>query len=232
MESLDEKVKIWQGDLDPWNRLLPEWEKLLSPDERERAQRYHFEKDRRHFTASRALLRLLLGNELQQSADSLTFDYSEYGRPFLKEGGPFHSLNFNLSHSNGRFLLAIARKRRIGVDLEFIRPDVSFDSIAGRYFAEEEKEALAREPEEGKALLFFRYWTLKEAFMKAQGKGLSYSLNRFSVGWNLGESHVALAIRDEPGEASRWSLSFLQSPATFVAALAVEGRETLLELHS
>jgi len=228
----DEKVEIWEGDLDSFNAFLPEWEKLLSSEERERARRYHFEKDRRHFTASRALLRLLLGKKLDKAADALIFHYSEYGRPFLKEGHHSNPLNFNLSHSHGRFLLATAWNRRLGVDLEFIRHDVSFDSIANRYFAQEEREAIAAEPEEGKAPLFFRYWTLKEAFMKAQGKGLSYSLSRFSVRWNRSENRATLSIPDEPREASRWSLSFLKSQPDFVACLALEGSEIPVRSHS
>jgi 4'-phosphopantetheinyl transferase len=228
----EEKVQIWQGDLDRWFPLLPQWKNLLSPDEHERAERYYFEKDRRHFAASRSLLRILLGKMLKQDPAAFLFHYTEYGRPFLKEGAHPHPLEFNLSHSHGRFLLAAAWRRRVGVDLEFIRSDLSFDSISCRYFASEESEAVVNAPKERKPALFFRYWTLKEAFIKAQGKGLSYPLNRFSVQWRSGETRASLSVPSHPHEATRWSLRFLKPPTSFIAALALEGELPELELHS
>ena len=201
----------------------PKWSELLSSDERERAARFHFERDRQQYCATRAVLRILLGAYLQTSPHELEFQYSDKGKPALALRQEGSGLAFNASHSGDFALLGFTRCSHIGVDIEKIRDDFDTASIARLFFSAREQDELSRLPADQQHHAFFRCWTRKEAFIKALGEGLSHPLNQFDV--SLGTSgQVSLTTRPEPEEAAHWWLQAVELGPGYEAAFAISNR--------
>jgi 4'-phosphopantetheinyl transferase len=219
--NLDE-VHVWRAPLDAAENVLEGLERLLSPDERERAKRFIFQKHRRRFIVARAVLRELLGRYLNQEPDRMRFVYGPEGKPALAETGS-GSVRFNLSHSEALALYAFVRGREVGIDLEWINPRVAFEELAERFFTPVEASALRALPERAREAAFFACWTRKEAYMKAVGKGLSLPTQDFEVTLAPGEPAELISTRHDPEQAMRWSLLELDAGPGFAAALAVEG---------
>ena len=220
----DGEVHVWQIDLnegqtEPATKLSD----ILSDDERRRAAQFHFERGRRHFVRARGALRMLLGDYLRIAPESISFDYNRYGKPSLNGVEGEQGVKFNVSHSRGRALIAITKVGEVGVDIEYIRPDVEYDGIAARYFSAHEAATLRALPTALRHQAFFDCWTRKEAFIKAVGEGLSLSLQSFDVTLAPGEPAALLGTRFSEPDAARWSLHELQPGPDFAAAVAVEG---------
>jgi 4'-phosphopantetheinyl transferase len=220
----EDKVHVWRASLTLPASRIQGLRRLLSQDEIDRAERFHFQRDREHFIAGRGLLRTILGRYLDQEPDRLRFSYSPHGKPALTpefDGDTFH---FNLSHSRGLALFALTRGRQVGIDLEHIRSDLSNEEIAERFFSPQEVATLRSLPLDRRQEAFFSCWTRKEAYIKARGEGLSIPLDQFDVTLTPNEPAVLLAVRGNEGEVRRWSLLALAPTPDYVAALAVEGK--------
>jgi 4'-phosphopantetheinyl transferase len=219
----ENEVQLWRVDLATVAPGEPHWQKLLSDDERERAARFHFSRDRQRFVAARALLRTILGAYLACDPKDLTFQYSNKGKPALGPSHANHNLAFNISHSATVALLAFTRGRQIGVDVEHIRQDFDIEGIARRFFSiHEQSEFLTFAPAE-KYAAFFRCWTRKEAYIKATGEGLSLPLSQFDVSIAAGDARALLATRPDASEAGQWSLREIPAGSGYLAALCVRG---------
>ncbi len=197
------EVHVWRAWLDVCTEVFGRLEASLAPDERERAARFRFARDRERFVAARGILRDILARYLGVNAAAPRFRYGEAGKPAL-EGSP--ELRFNASHSHGLGLYAVALGRDVGIDVELIRPGPAGERIAERFFYPSETASLRALPEEQQAGAFFRIWTRKEAYIKAVGKGLSIPLNSF-------------AAEEVPG----WGVRDLDPDPRYRAAIAVEG---------
>ncbi|MFW5640946.1 MAG: 4'-phosphopantetheinyl transferase family protein [Thermodesulfobacteriota bacterium] len=170
MES--DGVHLWRSRLDLADSRMAELASYLSPDETDRARRFHLEKHRRRFIAGRGILRRLLGTYLELNPRKLRFSKGRYGKPFLPPDAGSFSLSFNMSRSKDLALFAVARSRRIGIDMEKIRPLPDAEPIARSYFHPDEFSYLRALPEEDRTKGFFDIWTRKEAYLKALGRGL------------------------------------------------------------
>ena len=120
-------------------------------------------------------------------------------------------------------LYAVARGRRLGVDIERVRADAADERVAEQFFAPGEVAALGAFSESMRPLAFFNCWTRKEAYIKARGEGLSLRLDQFEVSLAPGEPAALLSTSGDPQESARWSLRALDTDPGYVAALAVEG---------
>ena len=214
-------VHVWRASLDPPAPRLWQLARLLSEDERCRAERFCFERDRDRFIAGRGLLRTILARYLDIAPERLRFRYGAGGKPVLADAAV--PLRFNLSHAGRLVLYALAWGREIGVDLEHIRPDVAAELIAERHFSPWENAQLRSLPAGERAEGFFNCWTRKEAYVKARGEGLALPLNGFDVSLASGEPARLLRVQNDPREASRWRLHTWRPAPGYVAALAVEG---------
>jgi 4'-phosphopantetheinyl transferase len=224
----EDEVHLWRIDLEAIGADESRWQQLLSSDELARASRFHFSRDGQRFVASRALLRTILASYLSTDAKGLKFSYSKKEKPSL---GPAHldsGVTFNVSHSGGIALLAFARRREVGVDIEQVRRDSDLETIARRFFSKHEQEQLAALPGEEKVDAFFRCWTRKEAYIKAIGDGLSLPLSQFDVSLRAGETSALLATRPDGSEAGRWLLEEVQGGPGYMAALCVRGQDWTL----
>ena len=215
------EVHLWRVDLAAVAAGEKRWLQILSPDERTRAARFHFPHDRQHFSATRALLRTILAGYVASEPAELGFRYSEKDKPSLALAG--NQMEFNVSHSGAMALLAFARGRALGVDVEKIREDFDPDALAHRFFSSEEQSQLAALPTSERYHGFFRCWTRKEAYVKAKGAGLSLPLDQFDVSLRPGDENALLATRPDIAEAALWSLQDVPVGNGYVAALCVQG---------
>ena len=217
------EVHVWRlrvdRDLPAALRMRP----LLDQAERERASRFRFQRDAICFILTRAHLRLILASALGVDAAVVRFRLGAAGKPLLEgHGGPW----FNVSHSGTFALLAIAADRRVGVDVERIRPIP--DCELGMYFSEAEVREMERLPEPERQPAFFRCWTRKEAYLKARGDGLGFGLQRFSVSLDTQRPPRLLQVGGHPEEPSLWDLRDLALDPGYSASLAAEAPITEL----
>jgi 4'-phosphopantetheinyl transferase len=215
----EDEVHVWRITLDMAASDFAKLRQILSPDERERADRFHFEVDRWRAVIGRGCLRLLLSQILDLPANKLQFEYDEFGKPSLipKQGLP---LQFNVSHSGDLILIAIAIGRAVGVDVERIRTDLDPDNIAAHFFSANECKILASLAGPVRYKAFFACWTRKEAYLKARGIGLSLPLDQFDVSFLPDQQPELLATRYDPAEARQWRLWALDVSSDYAAALA------------
>ena len=160
---------------------------------------------------------MLLGRHLGCAPESIEISAGRYGKPFL----PKHpKLFFNLSHAEEIAVYAFSTADEVGVDVEYIRPELAGLDIAERYFSETEKRELRALPREAQAEAFFLCWTRKEAYVKAHGDGLQIPLDSFDVSL----TSVDATIRSV--DSARWRLWSFCPMAGYVASV-VTGADTV-----
>src|ERR1043165_4646913 len=173
-------VHVWHVQATDLNKSALEGiEQLLSPDEIKRWKRYHFEKDRTMHLVSRGLMRTVLGSYLGCPPTDVEFTVNAHGKPILRPVG-VGGIQFNLSHSGGAAALAVALNREVGIDIEDRSRCVEYVPLAERFFTHSEAQHLRSIPDGDVSNAFFATWTLKEAFVKAIGKGLTFPLDAFA----------------------------------------------------
>jgi 4'-phosphopantetheinyl transferase len=218
---VNDEVQVWLASLD-----IPTWkfQGLLAGNERKRAERFHFERDRNRFVVRRGILRILAGCYTGVEPESLRFIYEKNGKPSLADGHGQEEISFNLSHSEGVAIYAFSGSHELGVDIERMRNITDMAKLVERFFSAREKADWRALPESQRKAAFFHGWTRKEAFVKASGDGLAYPLDGFDVTLAPDGPARLLRIAGKAGEATRWSLQDVRSNSGFAAALAVRGR--------
>lgn len=220
------EIHVWQIPLDRAPEEVRSLARMLSPPERLRARRFHFPRHGERFVVARGALRQILGDYAMVAPQRLVFAYGPRGKPALARGG--EKLRFNLSHSHELALLAVARGRELGIDLEKVRNLRTAERLAERFFAPSEAAALRALPAGARERAFFRCWTRKEAYVKALGEGLACHLDRFEVSLDPEASAELVRVAGDLDRASSWFLRDLRPAPGFVGALAVEGACTNL----
>ncbi|ADO71799.1 4'-phosphopantetheinyl transferase family protein [Stigmatella aurantiaca] len=200
--------------------LLESYRALLDPGERDKQQRFYFERHRLQYLVSHALVRLTLSRYAPVAPEAWSFSANQYGRPEIRgEEKPW--LRFNLSHTDGMALCAVARDVDVGADVEDTERRGETVEIADSFFAPAEVASLRALPVSGQRERFFDYWTLKEAYIKARGMGLSLPLDQFAFEVSQGLStRISFDPRlvDEP---SQWQFVRFRPSQRHAAALAV-----------
>jgi 4'-phosphopantetheinyl transferase len=214
-------VHIWRTRLDLDTDQIRSCDSLLTAEEHERARRFVFDEHRNRFVVARGTLRKLLAAYVDIPAAELEFAYGEHGKPRLVN--PDTDMTFNVSHSGGRMLLAFARGRHVGIDVERTTRTVDWKAVAGRFFSVHEQAALAGLPEAARRAAFFRCWTRKEAFMKASGQGVAYGLTRFAVA--LAPSQAPELLWLAQGTPEDWGLADVEPDAEHIGAVCAERRD-------
>jgi 4'-phosphopantetheinyl transferase len=214
----DARIQVWLLNLDQDAAGAEHLRALLSDDERARADRFYFPHLRAHYTLVRAGLRILLGGLSGREPAELEFAYAQHGKPFLPGSG----VQFNVSHSGALALIALARGRRVGVDVERIRDMDDGEAIARRFFAPAEVAEYLSLPADQRPGAFYSCWTRKEAFIKAVGDGLSFPLHQFTVSLKPGDPARVLTVENEPEAARRWKLVALAPGDGYAGALIAE----------
>jgi len=218
-----DEVHVWRASLEMPPSQVSTLKQILSADEISRAGRFHFQKDQDHFVVARGLLRTILGRYVGRNPEDLRFCYGLNGKPSLT-GETEEKIRFNVSHSYGLSLFAVTLNRDTGVDLEYIRSDLSVGDLAAQFLSPRELLAFKAVPERDRPRAFFAQWTRKEAYLKAQGRGLSGNLKQLEV--PPGECPE---INGSSKAESLWLLMDLAVPPGYAAALVVEGHDLRLK---
>lgn len=226
-----ERVDVWRVRLDEPTSAGSE-ASVLSADEIARASRFHFDKDRLHFTRCRSALRGILAGYLAIPATEIRFEYLTSGKPQLNAGLNPRALQFNVSHSAHMALIAVGSEHRLGVDIEKIRSDIDTNSLAERFFSLRERAELRALPDHLRVQGFFACWTRKEAFLKATGDGLSFPLADFSVTAHPDLDPSLEEIRGTAEACKQWFLKDLSVAVGYRAAVAGEGAFSRLETYT
>lgn len=214
---MGDQVVVWSWSLEADSLSFEAAEALLSDGENARGRAFVTAALRHRFVVGRARLRSLLGGHLGLDPRALVFVQNAFGKPRLADR-PF--VHFSLSHSGDRAVLAVSERHEMGIDIERVRPLDHLD-LARRYFHPNEVAAIegVRSTEE-QLMAFFRIWTLKEAVVKAIGKGLSIPLDTFEVQIVTSPPTIVLA---PDGAPQAWWLH--QATGSYCFALAVPGGE-------
>ncbi len=211
------QLDLWQISLDLAPEEMDALEELLSSQERARARRFHFERDRRRYVVAHATLRSLLAEYTGKVPLELDFEVSAHGKPSLAGSGLF----FNLAHSHELALIAVTTLGEVGVDVEYARALDDLDSLARACFSADEYREWQSLPAAQAHPAFFQAWARKEAFIKALGEGLSHPLQAFRVSLLPGEPAQLLEVAGDDREAARWTLHGIHLPAGYAGAVAI-----------
>ena len=215
-------VHIWQIALSGYQRSIHTLRSWLSPDEIQRAERFHFDRHRESFIVAHAAMRQILARYVNVAPLRLAFLFGEQGKPELvSECGGGH-IRFNLSHSGNFALLAVAEGLTLGVDIERVNTEFAGQEIAQRFFSSHEVMTLGAVAADARADAFFSCWTRKEAFIKALGGGLSIPLDSFDVAFGPDVPPALLRV-PATAEARPWRLYDIPAPPGYKAALVIEG---------
>ncbi|WP_241687865.1 4'-phosphopantetheinyl transferase superfamily protein [Janthinobacterium sp. 17J80-10] len=180
---LQQEVEVWLL----WPESLPPEElrqicfPLLSAEEQQRSQRFHFEHDRTHYLAAHALLRLCLGHHLACPPQQVQMATDRNGKPHLAGQFSASPLHFNLSHTGGMVACIVTHSRTCGIDVERIRPLPEMAGMARTVFSAAEIAWLESQEDATRSQAFFTLWTLKEAYIKATGLGMSAPLQKITL---------------------------------------------------
>jgi 4'-phosphopantetheinyl transferase len=219
-------VHVWRASLLLADSGLAHLRDSLSLEERARAERFAVEDARVRYIAAHGILRTILSRYVNERPDSLTFTAGRHGKPSLTgPRGAVENVCFNLAHSDDSALIAVARAREVGVDVERIRGDVESLGIAGRFFAPSEFERLRHLPSDDANRLFFTLWTSKEAYLKARGTGLSLGLDRFEVELGPGSTVGRIRRLEEGREYEDCLIRILSLGPDHAGAVAAEGED-------
>ena len=214
------QVNIWRVSFNHLPDPVQGADTTLSADESQRAAKFRFEMDRIRFVISHIALRDILSRYLHIEPEKISFTVGEYGKPTIISK---LKLDINLSHSGDYALIAVARERKVGVDVERFRQELEIEKIAHRFFSKKENAELLSLPSDQQQIGFFNCWARKEAYIKAHGLGLSLPLNSFDVSLTPGQPAALKATRPDSQEASRWTLLSLDVDHHHAGAVAVEG---------
>jgi 4'-phosphopantetheinyl transferase len=198
---------------------------LLSDDERQRLARFRFENDRQLFLVAHALLRVALSRHANIEPCAWRFQTGSHGRPEIDESQS--RLRFSLSHTRGLAACAIILERDIGLDVEYLTADAPIE-VADQFFSPRERSALLCAESNVRATLFLEYWTLKEAYAKARGLGLSLEPHQFSFYKDFaGKWSIASGppLYEDP---KRWQFRSWRAGKDHLAALAIGRSRSVL----
>lgn len=211
LEIPNEAIDLWYISLN--KTPLPSDTEILDQSEIAKLRRFIFEKDKNCYINTHSSMRKILACYLSVEPQSIVFTYNSYGKPGIKTTNlTAKKIFFNISHSHNIALLAVTGIGNVGVDVEYIRPEIATIELAFNTFSHAELSSLNKVARPDFPYAFYKYWTLKEAFIKGIGKGLSFPLKDFDVSIDQKYSNKLLNIKDEKVNINNWKLFNLQAP--------------------
>ena len=206
------------------------YETLMDAKERERWRRFRVPQPRLIHLVARVLLRTTLSRYADVEPAHWRFETNDYGRPYIAAPEIDRDLRFNLSHTDGLVVLAIAEGCEIGIDVESLDRQLETAEIAPTVFEASELSAFQSAPEHQRRDLFFAFWTLKEAYIKARGMGLSLPLDGFA--FDMSQAHPRISFNHRcPDDASRWQFRRFNATPEHTFAVAVEAPEAAVDIR-
>ena len=220
----DGTVHVWSCSLQGEAAVLQRCHACLSEEERARAARFIRREDQTQFIFAHGGLRAVLARYMAIAPNVFQFQIGPNGKPVLRdhEGGR-HAFRFNLSHSHGRMLLAVAKGEDVGIDLECVRDNVKPLDLAERFYTQSEYERIKRLPSSDHALEFYRLWVAKEAWLKAQGAGIT-SLRHCEILASV-SSRADVRVTSESPMPREWTVQWLHCGPGWQGAVSAYGND-------
>jgi 4'-phosphopantetheinyl transferase len=238
-DSPAQKHDLAPGGIDLWytpvakacdRPLLERYRALLAADEAQQARRFVFDKHRHQYLVTRGLVRTALSHYFDIEPRDWVFVKDRFGKPHV--AGPIElPLAFNISHSEGLVICGVAALPMLGVDVEHIDRETATLTIAKRFFAVPEVEYLGSVDEADRRETFFQIWTLKEAYIKARGKGFSMPLGDFAFQFTTGAPAGIAFLADLQDDPRLWQFVQLQLASYRLAIAARCDQEASLQLR-
>jgi 4'-phosphopantetheinyl transferase len=192
-------IQIWHGNISAEDVHYQSYWRILDADEQAHAGKIKIDLLHKRYVDVHGRLRSLLAQTLNESPEKIRINKTEHGKPYLPDTP---ELVFNLTHSADMLVIAVGWNCQLGVDVEFCKPRTNLIGLVEKCFGEEESAYWLKLPEAQKTLEFYRFWTRKEAFVKATGRGLGLGLNHCVI--NPENQAEFLRVPAEYGQASMW----------------------------
>jgi len=219
----DNEVHVWGWILDGSQACVQICASWLDADERTRAARFARDEDRRRFVLAHGCLKALLSRYIGCPVEYVPIGRNQFGKPVLSSRpASLESVEFNLSHSQDRMIIGVAKTKDLGIDLESIRLDTDVLGLAGRFYSRGEQEVLKRLPPADQREAFFHYWVAKEAVLKGQGTGIS-SLQSCEIAWDSSRPRASASLLGEGDDKPGWTVEWLACGTMWAAAVACRG---------
>lgn len=228
----DRALYVWGFSLDGSAVALECCRAWLSEEERTRAARFIRQEDQTRYTFAHGGLRAVLARYAGLDPAALRFQVGSTGKPTLldQQGRP-HALRFNLSHSHGRMLIAVARGQDVGVDIEQMREKVEVVKLAERFYAPSEYQEIKSRSGFDQVQQFYRYWVAKEAVLKGQGLGI-LSLHACEILTPVDGVNSEVRLFDGAALQSGWTIRWLACGAGWQGAVALRGKDWNVRLQT
>lgn len=227
MRALPNCIHLWFCDSEAIldQRIKEYYLSILSPREKEQMDRFVFDKDKTQHLITRALVRTVLSHYCPAIAPmEWSFCSSKYGKPRIVEQQNRLGFSFNLSHTKGLIVLALATDLELGIDVEYVDPSRNWPGIAKYSFSQAEVDYIQSSEETRQLSAFYEIWTMKEAYLKATGEGLSVPLDGFSFLFGGGHKSNTMEFRpNSRGCLGSWSFWRIDAGASYKSALAANG---------
>lgn len=195
------------------------WVSALSNDEKEKAKQYLNKTAAFRYILTRVVLRFVLSHYVSIAPIEWRFGIGQYGRPFIENSNERIKLSFNISHTEGLVVIAVAEAEEVGVDVENVRHPAPI-RIAKRFFSQSESDALLALEADRQSRRFYEIWTLKESYVKAIGIGLQMPLNEFA--FDLGsQEHILFLPRIDDAISGDWKFGLVNVDNDFLIAICV-----------
>ena len=223
LKAMGNEIHVWIATSDNVHprHLIEEYLPLLNLEELERYQRFHFDHDRHTYLAAHALVRIALSHYAACKPGQWRFMRGEQGKPEIEVTTELSSLRFNLSHTQGMVACIIGLDRVCGIDVECVRPLKDMMGIAEAVFSLAENAYLDRRAAD-QADIFFKLWTLKEAYIKAIGQGLSAPLKEIT--FDIREKIIQATFTNELLTDAGWQFHHGKPTASHYLSIAVQSQ--------
>lgn len=214
-------IDIWRIALDLTTTDLEKYQACLNEEELQRAEKLKVPEKQNQFIISRASLKIILSGIIEKEPCQIKLNYSEQGKPYLKEQFQGKDIFFNLSHSGSQAIIALTLGQEIGIDIQQVESGKDYTKLSQRFFSKQEKIELSEVDEKKITDYFYSCWTRKEAFIKAIGDGLGFGLNNFDVSIEPECSLSQIKIHKQLEKNLSWFNINVDCVQGYVAALAV-----------
>jgi len=214
------KVDLWLAKLD---QLPNEDGRYLSEEEQSLASRFLHKKYQTHFINRRSILRKLLSSYLSIKPNEIVIQQTKLGKPYVTNEGA--RIYFNTSHSKNYVLYGFSLEAELGVDIEFIDAEIEAELISTHFFCSEEIRLIRSSEGKKKSEAFFRLWCIKEAFIKLEGKGLTYPLDQVLVKDAMNNPRLEIPLEKGSQDILRHSVRYSDWSGDFGIGVAVVGDE-------
>jgi 4'-phosphopantetheinyl transferase len=214
------EIHVWTARLVDDDHAAPDLLRILSQEERARATQFSFERDRRRFIQAHGIVRRILAHYCDVDAVALTFARNRHGKPYLVQSTNAPNLQFSVSHSGNRCMLAVRLDHSVGIDVERVHDMPRAMPVAQSYFKPAESRFFATLQGAARRDAFFVLWTLKEAMVKGLGVSLAANLARVEFDLDPIATPRLVAWGGDRSVAQRWSVLRLDAAPGYVAAVA------------